>query len=60
MTKSICEKVCAYIESTNVCRGCGRTDFEIQEWFYCSDERKKEIAKTARTRSKQLRSEGKL
>jgi len=60
MTKSLCEKVCAYIEKTNICRGCGRTDFEIQEWFYCSDERKKEIAKTARARSKQLRSEGKL
>lgn len=61
MTNSICRKVCEYDEDgkgsyrrdeEKTCRGCGRTASEITEWFYASKERKIEIAKSARKRSK--------
>lgn len=59
--KSICRKVCEYDEDSQrtyrsdeekTCRGCGRTASEITEWFYASKERKIEIAKAARQRTK--------
>ena len=50
--KSICRKVCEYEVHQRVCRGCGRTAEEITEWFYATKERKIEIAKAARKRSK--------
>ncbi len=49
---SICTKVCEYEDNQRVCRGCGRTAEEITEWFYATKERKVEIAKAARKRSK--------
>ncbi len=58
---SICRKVCEYDEDSQrsyrsdeekTCRGCGRTAGEITEWFYASKERKIEIAKAARQRTK--------
>lgn len=61
MTNSICRKVCEYNEDgkgtyrsdeEKTCRGCGRTASEITEWFYATKERKIEIAKTARQRTK--------
>lgn len=52
MTNSICRKVCEYEDDQRICRGCGRTAEEITEWFYATQERKREIAKTARKRSK--------
>jgi uncharacterized protein len=52
MNKSLCTKVCEYEEGTNVCRGCGRTSDEITEWFYASDERKREIVRMVRERKK--------
>lgn len=61
MTNSICRKVCEYDEDgkgsyrrdeEKTCRGCGRTASEITEWFYASKERKIEIAKSARKRTK--------
>lgn len=59
MTNSICRKVCEYdTEGSNrgdeekTCRGCGRTAAEIEEWFYATKERKVEIAKAARQRTK--------
>lgn len=60
MTKSICTKVCEYEDSERsyrsdeekTCRGCGRTASEITEWFYATKERKVEIAKAARSRTK--------
>lgn len=52
MTNSICRKVCEYEDDQRVCRGCGRTAEEITEWFYATQERKVEIAKAARKRSK--------
>jgi predicted Fe-S protein YdhL (DUF1289 family) len=52
MDKSICRKVCGYEDDQRVCRGCGRTAEEITEWFYATRERKIEIAKAARKRSK--------
>lgn len=61
--KSICVKVCEYEETpyssdkdeTRICKGCGRTDTEITEWFYATKERKIEIAKLARSRSKAIK-----
>lgn len=38
---SPCVKICTIID--NQCIGCDRTTDEIREWFYCDDERKKEI-----------------
>lgn len=58
MTKSLCANVCEYIEGTMVCRGCGRNGEEITEWFTATDDRKKQIAKTARARRKELRIQG--
>ncbi len=61
MTNSICRKVCEYEDDSQgpyrsneekTCRGCGRTASEITEWFYASKERKVEIAKAARQRTK--------
>jgi predicted Fe-S protein YdhL (DUF1289 family) len=52
MVESICRKVCEYEDDKRVCRGCGRTAEEITEWFYATRERKVEIAKAARKRSK--------
>lgn len=60
MTKSICTKVCEYEDSEGshrsneekTCRGCGRTAEEITEWYYATRERKVEIAKAAKERTK--------
>lgn len=52
MTNSICRKVCEYEDTKRVCRGCGRTAEEITEWYYATRERKIEIAKAAKERSK--------
>ena len=52
--KSLCTKVCAYEEGTSVCRGCGRTSDEITEWFYASDDRKKEIVKEVKRRKQSM------
>lgn len=40
---SPCVKICTIID--NKCIGCDRTADEIREWFYCDDQRKKEILK---------------
>jgi len=62
MTNSICTKVCEYdseeshrSDEEKTCRGCGRTASEITEWFYATRERKVEIAKAARSRTKAKR-----
>lgn len=59
MTNSICRKVCEYdterpdrSHEEKTCRGCGRTAAEIEEWYYATKERKIEIAKAARQRTK--------
>ena len=52
MTNSICRKVCEYEDTKRVCRGCGRTAEEITEWYYATRERKIEIAKAAKERTK--------
>ena len=52
MNNSICTKVCEYEVDRQTCKGCGRTAEEITEWFYATQERKREIAQTARKRSK--------
>lgn len=52
MINSICRKVCGYEDEQRTCRGCGRTAEEIEEWLYAGKERKIEIAKAAKARSK--------
>lgn len=51
-SNSICRKVCEYEDDQRICRGCGRTAEEIEEWFYAGKERKIEIAQAARARTK--------
>jgi predicted Fe-S protein YdhL (DUF1289 family) len=41
--KSPCIKVCTIKDG--ICVGCHRTETEIREWFYATDERKEEILK---------------
>lgn len=58
MSESYCKGICEYEDDEaeiKVCRGCGRTAEEITEWFYASKERKIEIAKSARQRSRDKR-----
>ena len=50
--KDYCKKVCNFDLHTLTCVGCGRTSEEVTEWWSATEERKKEIAKTARKRSK--------
>jgi predicted Fe-S protein YdhL (DUF1289 family) len=53
---SICKNICKVDQDTNTfCVGCGRTLDEITEWFTAGQERKIEIAKAARKRSKEHR-----
>lgn len=55
-TKSYCRGICEYEDyntEPKVCKGCGRTSDEITEWFYASEERKREIAKSVRQRTKE-------
>ena len=54
--KGYCENVCNFDLNDYTCVGCGRTQQEVTEWFIATDERKKEIAKAARERSKQKKS----
>ena len=53
--KDYCKKVCNFDLNTLMCIGCGRTSQEVTEWWTATDERKKEIAKEARRRSKENR-----
>ncbi len=52
---SICKSICKVDESNTFCVGCGRTLDEIREWYYATQDRKKEIAALARKRTKSLR-----
>lgn len=52
---SICKNICKVDDSNTFCVGCGRTLEEITEWFYADQERKKEIAASARKRTKALK-----
>jgi len=55
---SICIKVCEYETDRQVCKGCGRTAEEITEWFTATQDRKREIARTARARSRSAKGTG--
>ena len=55
IVKSPCIGVCQYAEISEkdierVCRGCGRTAEEIEEWFTASQTRKREIIKACEKR----------
>lgn len=57
---SFCKQVCELINASvmegygvstiQICRGCGRTAAEVEEWFTASSERKVEIARVSRKR----------
>jgi predicted Fe-S protein YdhL (DUF1289 family) len=54
--QSPCVGVCEFEDSTKqdierICRGCRRTDEQIEEWFFASEERKKEILADVLARS---------
>ena len=53
--KSPCVSVCEYTEIIKddiekVCRGCKRTAEEIEEWYFATDDRRKEILKNCQQR----------
>ena len=56
--KTICETMTLSwldgyaLETKTVCRGCGRTEYEVEEWFNASPERKVLISERARGRMK--------
>jgi predicted Fe-S protein YdhL (DUF1289 family) len=55
--RSPCTGVCTYAETTKedierICRGCGRTAEEIEDWYTATDTRKNEIIKAAEARKK--------
>jgi predicted Fe-S protein YdhL (DUF1289 family) len=54
---SICKKICKVDDNNTFCVGCGRTLEEITEWFYASQERKMEIAVSAKNRIKKLKAD---
>jgi predicted Fe-S protein YdhL (DUF1289 family) len=59
MSSSFCVSICEYEDynaEPKVCKGCGRTSEEITEWFYASEERKREIVKSIRKRNKERKS----
>ena len=43
MSMSPCTKNCSLNNSTNICKGCGRTINEIVEWTRMTDEEKHEV-----------------
>ena len=45
MSMSPCTKNCSLNNSTNICKGCGRTINEIVEWTRMTDEEKQEAMK---------------
>jgi predicted Fe-S protein YdhL (DUF1289 family) len=54
-TKSPCIGVCEYAplqedDIERICRGCGRTAEEIEEWIRASEDRRKEIVKAGKKR----------
>jgi uncharacterized protein len=51
---SPCTRVCC-LDDHDVCIGCGRTVAEICEWSLTTDERRLQIAATARTRLEALK-----
>lgn len=52
MKNDYCKNVCDFDLSDYTCTACGRTQEEVTEWFIATEDRKKEIAKTARKRNK--------
>lgn len=60
-TKSYCKGICEYEDSTaelKICKGCGRTAEEITEWFYATEQRKREIVQAVRKRNKERKTSG--
>ena len=45
MSMSPCTRNCSLNNSTNICKGCGRTINEIVEWTRMTDEEKQEVMK---------------
>lgn len=54
---SICQKICKVDDSNTFCVGCGRTLDEIREWFTANQDRKFEIAKEARKRTRAMKAD---
>ena len=41
--ESPCTGVCKYAPNNNVCLGCGRTEPEITDWIFLSNDEKQQI-----------------
>ena len=62
MSDSFCKNICETytlswlngyaLEFKTICRGCGRTEYEIQDWPYMTEEQKVVVATRCRNRMK--------
>jgi predicted Fe-S protein YdhL (DUF1289 family) len=49
-----CKGACEYVsEEVHVCKSCGRSESELNEWWNTTMERKREIVKEAQARLKE-------
>ena len=51
MVDSPCNDVCTTDPESGLCVGCGRTPYEIENWFSYSDNQKKKLLKDLKTRN---------
>jgi len=51
MIDSPCNDICTTDPESGLCVGCGRTTFEIENWFSYSDNQKKKLLKDLKTRN---------
>ena len=51
MVDSPCNDVCTTDPESGLCVGCGRTPYEIENWFSYSDSQKKKLLKDLKTRN---------
>ena len=52
MTDSPCNDVCTTDPESGLCVGCGRTQKEIANWLFFTDEQKKSVLKALKSRNK--------
>jgi len=51
MVESPCNDVCTTDPESGLCMGCGRTSYEIENWFIYSDNQKEKLLKDLKTRN---------
>ena len=51
MIDSPCNEICKTDIESGLCIGCGRTQYEISNWLYYSDNEKKKVLKALKYRN---------